>query len=585
MTPSSAKTPITQRLAVRTLVLAALLCSHCAAPVSVHTAKPTPPPGVPSTPMTAAGLLGAVHTEFGRIQQGDSAAIASYNFSVGRFIEQLERDGSDPWNAVLPVSIPGGITRLVGHAPAGVFPIQDRLIPADTLAFSGEDAAYQSLAPGIGAPLVAVALSENLVHMAHEVHRKKLPLRNLTATIRFEGNTATLDLIDPYQSESVTLAGRSRPLAADFSAAHMLGMSKSRVDKLGIVRLLRPSLYNDTVHLNFLQPYDSKRIPVLFVHGLDSTPATFAPMYFQLLEDKQIRERYQFWIFSYPSGYPYPYSASLLRKELAHVAREFPDHKDMVVIGHSMGSMISRAIVTDADERIWHNVFGKSVAATTINGPSRQMLEESLVFRAQPKINRVIFYSGPHRGSDMALDWLGRLFGKLVRLPNTMANIRDAVVSATIDPAAAGLIRSPNSIDTLSPRNYFVIEINKIPIKHGITYHTIAGDRGKGDSPNSSDGVVPYWSSHLEDAASEKIVPSGHGSHQNPEGIEEARRILLLNLKTHPGASKPTTTHRQIVTKVRQPTVGHQQPGSSHAAARGKEPKLPFPAGASPNSH
>lgn len=366
------------------------------------------------------------------------------------------------------------------------------------------------------------------------MHRKKLPVRNLTAVVRFDGNTATLELIDPYQTETTIIAGQKRPLACDYGAAIMLAMSKSRVDKLGIARLLRPSLYNDTVHLNFLQPYDPKRIPVLFVHGLDSTPVTFAPMYFKLLEDKELRERYQFWMFSYPSGYPYPYSASLLRKELSKVNRTFPNHKDMVVIGHSMGSMISRAIVTDADERIWQNVFGKSVGETHIAGSSRQILEESLVFRAQPKISRVIFYSGPHRGSDLALDWLGRLFGKLVRLPNTMADIRDTLVSRSIDPAAEHLTRSPNSIDTLSPANYFIIEINKLPIKKGITYHTIAGDRGRGDSPNSSDGVVPYWSSHLDGATSERIVPSGHGSHQITAGIAEASRILHLHLKTAP---------------------------------------------------
>ena len=63
-------------------------------------------------------------------------------------------------------------------------------------------------------------------------------------------------------------------------------------------------------------------------------------------------------------------------------------------------------------------------------------------------------------------------------------------------------------------------------MKPSVPYHSIIGDRGKGDAPNSSDGVVPYWSSHLKDARSEKIVPSGHGSHENPEGIAELARIL-----------------------------------------------------------
>jgi len=43
-----------------------------------------------------------------------------------------------------------------------------------------------------------------------------------------------------------------------------------------------------------------------------------------------------------------------------------------------------------------------------------------------------------------------------------------------------------------------------LPIAPGVTYHSIMGDRGKGNTPESSDGVVPYWSSHLGGAASEK---------------------------------------------------------------------------------
>jgi hypothetical protein len=89
--------------------------------------------------------------------------------------------------------------------------------------------------------------------------------------------------------------------------------------------------------------------------------------------------------------------------------------------------------------------------------------------------------------------------------------------------------RIPNSVDTLAPNNRFVKAINTIPITPGIPYHTIMGDRGKGDAPNSSDGVVPYWSSHMEGAQSELIVPSGHPAHQNPQAIEEVRRILKLN--------------------------------------------------------
>jgi transposase InsO family protein len=70
--------------------------------------------------------------------------------------------------------------------------------------------------------------------------------------------------------------------------------------------------------------------------------------------------------------------------------------------------------------------------------------------------------------------------------------------------------------------------VNKIAIAPGIPYHSIMGDRGRGDTPNSSDGVVPYWSSHLQGARSELVVPSDHGAQYNPQAIAEVSRILKL---------------------------------------------------------
>jgi hypothetical protein len=106
---------------------------------------------------------------------------------------------------------------------------------------------------------------------------------------------------------------------------------------------------------------------------------------------------------------------------------------------------------------------------------------------------------------------------------------KDALKVVTFRSDDLKLKRFPNSVDTLAPSNRFVKAINTIPITSGIPYHTIIGDRGRGDSPKSSDGIVPYWSSHMDDAKSDLIVPSGHSAHQNPQAIEEVRRILILN--------------------------------------------------------
>jgi hypothetical protein len=71
--------------------------------------------------------------------------------------------------------------------------------------------------------------------------------------------------------------------------------------------------------------------------------------------------------------------------------------------------------------------------------------------------------------------------------------------------------------------------LNSAPIT--VPYHSIIGDRGKpGPLADSTDGVVPYWSSHLDGAKSECIVPGPHGSCELPQTIAELDRILRLNL-------------------------------------------------------
>ena len=92
-------------------------------------------------------------------------------------------------------------------------------------------------------------------------------------------------------------------------------------------------------------------------------------------------------------------------------------------------------------------------------------------------------------------------------------------------------MRRSNSVDSLSPNSRFAKAVNTLPLTPGVPYNTIIGDHGRGDSPNSSDGVVPYWSSHMEHAQSEYIVPSNHSAHQDPQAIAEVLRILKANAR------------------------------------------------------
>jgi hypothetical protein len=155
------------------------------------------------------------------------------------------------------------------------------------------------------------------------------------------------------------------------------------------------------------------------------------------------------------------------------------------------------------------------------------MLTESFLFRSRPEIGRVVFLATPHRGSELAGGWIGRLGSTLIRAPQSLLKASmEAVRFVASDETARTVRRVPTSIETLSPQSPFVKAINGIPRRREVPVHSIIGDRGKGDTPNSSDGVVPYWSSHLDAAVSEKIVPSDHSAHQHPAAIAEVLRIL-----------------------------------------------------------
>jgi hypothetical protein len=196
-----------------------------------------------------------------------------------------------------------------------------------------------------------------------------------------------------------------------------------------------------------------------------------------------------------------------------------------------MGGILSRLMVTDSrGDKIWRYFFGKSPAQTHLSPESKALIREALIFKPQRDVARVIFISTPHRGSVIAQGPIGRFASSLIHKPLEFVRLSPEIMQASVvqeeNPDVLKLKRMPNSIDTLAPNDPFLRIVNTLPMAKGIQYHSIIGDRGRGDTPNSSDGVVPYWSSHVDGAKSEKIVPSDHGANQNPEAIAEVIRIL-----------------------------------------------------------
>jgi triacylglycerol esterase/lipase EstA (alpha/beta hydrolase family) len=489
-------------------------------------------------PLAALGeYLAAAETAAAQLARNphDEAALEAYNFAVARVFSTLRDAKIDPWTQPLRVPSAGGDFVLThkGDKRKNWNPALYEFIPADQFDVKGTYVRENTIKPGLGAPLVAVG--KKVRDDAKAEFAESKAYYGITAVARFEKRRVVIAFEDPLATETTMLAGHSYPLGANFTVPIAVMLAQQNPKKLELARVLRPGKYAETAKIVRLQPYDPKKTVVIVTHGLKDSPATWAPMLNALRGDPVIRERFQFWFYSYPSGYPYPYSAAIMREQLDAIEKRFPLQKKVVLIGHSMGSSISRLMITDSGDKLWLNVFGKPPEEVPLTGQSRKTLEEALIFRHRPEVGRVIFISGPHRGSELATNWIGRFSSSLVKAPNTLLKVgEDMRKVITLDTSSLHLKRIPNSVDTLAPNNRFVKAINTVPLTPGIPYHSIMGDRGKGGNkdhtkPVSSDGVVPYWSSHLDGAQSELIVPSNHAAHQNSKAIAEVRRILRLH--------------------------------------------------------
>ncbi len=378
---------------------------------------------------------------------------------------------------------------------------------------------------GVGGALVGIRTTTPRENFA--------PLKGVsapvTATLDFKGQDATLALRRPAKQPTALVEGKVRPLAADYTAPISYYSPPSNLAIVGFMAALRSAHYIERTGLYFLQPYDPDRIPLIFVHGLVSSPYTWVQTINELQADPEIRKHYQFWVFGYPTGTPILYSALRLREELAKVDKLYPSHLPYVVVGHSMGGILTHAQIVTLTPEMWEKAVGPMANEILARNSKDSLVVRAFVFQANPRIKRVVFVCTPHRGSEMATGGIGRLAISLISLPLNIATVlNDAVTQAELIKITGSAKRLPNSVSGLQPGNPTFKVLNSAPIS--VPYHSIIGDRGKGDSPNSTDGVVPYWSSHLDRAQSEFIVPGPHGSTGLPQTIAELDRILRLHV-------------------------------------------------------
>jgi hypothetical protein len=405
---------------------------------------------------------------------------------------------------------------------------------------------------GLGVPLIAVRRNQE---RQNPIERYYPPGTSLpvTAFVRMLPDTSgketehevVLELYDPLSASDIMIGSRRVPLETDLSTplAYMLNQPQLKNLDQSTLGLLDPDATKKAVGLYMLEPYQAGKIPVLMVHGIWSSPVTWMEMFNDLRSLPDIRDKFQFWFYLYPTGQPFWYSAAQLRDDLAALrgmidpGRREPALDQMVLVGHSMGGLVAKLQTLDSGNEFWQVVSKEPFQLVKASPDVKHTLEETFFFKPNTGVRRLITIGTPFRGSDAAngtTAWVGR---KLITLPKAVVTGGEQLHRDNPGYFADhNLIDVPTSIDSLSPKSPIfpvMLASNHLP---SVKYHNIVGRIPKqgliGHVAGDSDGIVAYSSAHLEDVASEIIVPAEHMNlHRHPRSVLEVRRILLEHLE------------------------------------------------------
>ena len=381
---------------------------------------------------------------------------------------------------------------------------------------------------GLGIPIV-------VLNCQAKKNSRFLPSENtFDATLRMTsvGGVFRLEMFNPRCVDSATLNSMCMPLAKDNSASIAYSLQNERSTILN--NFIYPESPSELDGLQLLEPYQPGKIPVVLIHGLLSSPYTWARMVNELRATPKFTDRFQIWIFQYATGKPFLTSARELRVALSTARATFDplgrdsNLSDMVLIGHSMGGLISKLQVTSSGNKLWRSVSNRRFDQVQIPETLQNNIYNSFFFEASPDVSRVIFIATPHHGSRYANRLIGRIGSSLVRPSD-----RDAAAHRELIQNNPGVFtreirrRIPTSIDLLEPDSGLLNAVRCLPASDHVQMHSVIGNRSGSCLFGHSDGVVSIESAKEPRAISERYVNASHSkSKDHPDTIAEVRAIL-----------------------------------------------------------
>ncbi len=483
--------------------------------------------------------LGEASRTWESIRKGESPdpeGLEIYNEAVRRAVVQIGGNWASNKDRLSALSTSTGEVNLrVNSVNVQDLGFAEEIVPAAVVRIR-RGLRSESVVNGVGASL--------LVKQPRSEAEPMIPSSGLwypvTAVLNLDHPAApVLELIDPTRQGKLTFQGREFPLSANYTAALARDFHDRQFEFDRIAGLLSFDKFADRIGLYRLSAFDAAKQPCLFVHGINSSPATWNETINRLYGDEEIRERYEFWNFGYPTGAPIPYMASRLRESILQMIEyrrsRGAEGAPITIVGHSMGGLLSKAVTISSGDAEWSQLFNVPISQLNVPEEDREVLRKMIYFEPIPQVKRVVFCATPHRGSRMAENPAARLVVDLIEVPSHLLKLSSDIISQSanaLTPLGLEFARDRmTSIEQLSSKARTTSEFLNKPLNPAVTYHSIIGNNSAAHVPlgKSSDNIVAYSSAHLEGVASEAVIrKADHGVHRSDGGIEEILRILRL---------------------------------------------------------
>lgn len=400
------------------------------------------------------------------------------------------------------------------------------------LAKGAEGSVSQEFAP----PRMAIA--------ATAVLRFQMPgaenaLQKFAGPLARDHAPAILDLVDPMEIAAVHI-GPARPLLAADLTMPLLDMLESLPQTNAIQGFIQPFGAGDTQpRLEILQPHRRGKIPVVFIHGLASDEGTWFDMINELRTWPTFHNRFEAWLYHYPTGASFLQSAAVLRRELTSAVQRLdpqgndPALQSLVLVGHSMGGLHAKLQVVEPGTTMWDAIACRPFEEIRMRPDLRREVAPAYFFHPLPFVKRVVFIATPHGGSALASLGVGRVASLTVQQPAEMKAIHDEIISANPDSFRPDYQRSlPTTVDVLEPDSTILQALHDLRVPCWVTMHSIIGNAHQSPIGDGGDCIVPVSSARLPGVVSEITVPAKHTQvHHHPQTFAELQRILLQHLR------------------------------------------------------